>query len=147
MLSIRLGVLGLLPPSLSSSSKDPNLAVQDVILGLQAVKLGAAAFGGDARRVTVGGQSSGGTMIRGEYQWASLQGDTTKPHSTAGQPTSKRSLSCNHHSIRSDGEYIYCYIKLISPRTMAFQIRLLLLPCATPFIRHHLWRTARASSA
>ena len=64
-LNDRLGVLGFLPPILAPSSTDPNLGLVDVINGLKAVAYYARLIGGNPRKVTVGGQSSGAGMIRG----------------------------------------------------------------------------------
>lgn len=64
-LNDRLGVLGFLPPILAPSSTDPNLGLVDVINGLKAVVYYAGLIGGDPRKVTAGGQSSGAGMIRG----------------------------------------------------------------------------------
>jgi carboxylesterase type B len=47
--------------------EDPNLAVQDVVLGLESIRQRIGAFGGDSGQVTIGGQSSGGTMVRGKF--------------------------------------------------------------------------------
>jgi carboxylesterase type B len=62
----RLGVLGFLPPSVAPSSPDPNLGLRDVVLALQTVKDGIAYAGGDSSRVTLAGESSGASLIRGE---------------------------------------------------------------------------------
>jgi carboxylesterase type B len=65
--NFRLGALGFLAlPELSAA--DPrgssgNYALLDIQLALQWVQANAHAFGGDAQRVTLIGQSSGGTNI------------------------------------------------------------------------------------
>lgn len=63
-----LGVLGFIPPVLAQSKDDPNLGLLDLINGLKAVQLHVAEIGGDARKVTIGGQSSGAGMIRCERE-------------------------------------------------------------------------------
>ncbi|KAK9235677.1 Alpha/Beta hydrolase protein [Lipomyces kononenkoae] len=55
----RLGLLGLFDDGLNT-----NFAVKDVILALKWVKNNIATFNGDPSRITIAGQSSGGTMIR-----------------------------------------------------------------------------------
>ncbi|BEJ16038.1 hypothetical protein CspHIS471_0506430 [Cutaneotrichosporon sp. HIS471] len=60
----RLGVLGFLPPEGASTINDPNLAVRDAVLALNAVKTNIAAMGGDPSRVTLGGQSAGASLTR-----------------------------------------------------------------------------------
>jgi carboxylesterase type B len=69
ILQYRLGVLGYLPPASSPASKDPNLGIGDVILGLRWLRNTARDFGGDGGRVVLGGQSSGAHMIRGMSLW------------------------------------------------------------------------------
>jgi carboxylesterase type B len=64
----RLGVLGFLPPSSATSSADPNLGLLDAINGLKAVQTYVGNIGGDAGKVTIGGQSSGAGMIRCESE-------------------------------------------------------------------------------
>ncbi|OCF40049.1 hypothetical protein I317_06124 [Kwoniella heveanensis CBS 569] len=64
VIQYRLGVLGYIPPSTAPSWADPNLGLRDIILGLQTINQYAALIGGDPNKVTVGGQSSGGSMIR-----------------------------------------------------------------------------------
>ncbi|KAK1927610.1 Alpha/Beta hydrolase protein [Papiliotrema laurentii] len=84
VIQYRLGVLGFLPPSLAASSNDPNLGLLDLINGLSAIQNYATSFGGDAGRVTLGGQSAGAGMIRsllgvpsakGLFESANLQSD------------------------------------------------------------------------
>lgn len=58
-----LGVLGLLPPLISPTSSDPNLAVRDVILGLKAIKQLPDRMI-DRNSITLGGHSSGAQLIR-----------------------------------------------------------------------------------
>ncbi|KAK4690037.1 hypothetical protein P7C73_g12, partial [Tremellales sp. Uapishka_1] len=67
VLQYRLGVLGNLPPSQAPSDADPNLALKDVILALEAIHTFASYIGGDATKVTIGGQSSGASLIRGDF--------------------------------------------------------------------------------
>ena len=62
-----LGILGMLPPG-DISSTDPNLGLNDIKTGLRFFKGLASSFGGDPDKITVGGHSSGGHMIRGEYE-------------------------------------------------------------------------------
>ncbi|KAK8861641.1 hypothetical protein IAR55_002464 [Kwoniella newhampshirensis] len=64
VLQYRLGVLGFIAPPSAPSWTDPNLGLRDVILGLKVVNQVARFAGGDAWKVTVGGQSSGASMIR-----------------------------------------------------------------------------------
>jgi carboxylesterase type B len=59
-------VLGFIPPTTAASTADPNLGLLDVINGLKAVRMYVPYFGGDANKVTVGGQSAGASMVRGE---------------------------------------------------------------------------------
>lgn len=62
VLQYRLGVLGLVPPTMLNANS--NLAVRDVITALTFTKTVIPSFGGDVNQVTVAGQSSGGQMIR-----------------------------------------------------------------------------------
>ncbi|WVF65861.1 hypothetical protein IAT40_000598 [Kwoniella sp. CBS 6097] len=64
VLQYRLGVLGYIPPSTAPSWADPNLGLRDIILALQTINQYAGFIGGDPNKVTIGGQSSGGSMIR-----------------------------------------------------------------------------------
>ncbi|WVQ78797.1 hypothetical protein IAT38_000888 [Cryptococcus sp. DSM 104549] len=64
VLQYRLGVLGFLPPTLSSSSTDPNLGLNDVVLGLKIINQGVEYVGGNRGKITVGGQSSGAGLVR-----------------------------------------------------------------------------------
>ncbi|WVN90729.1 uncharacterized protein L203_105971 [Cryptococcus depauperatus CBS 7841] len=64
LIQYRLGVLGLLPPALSSTAADPNLALKDVIVALKAIHKYISQIGGNKRKITVGGQSTGATIIR-----------------------------------------------------------------------------------
>ena len=41
-----------------------NLAVKDVIVALQFLKLVVPSFGGNAQKITISGQSSGADMVR-----------------------------------------------------------------------------------
>ena len=43
---------------------DTNLAVEDVINALKFLKAGVPKIGGSASKITIAGQSSGGTMVR-----------------------------------------------------------------------------------
>jgi carboxylesterase type B len=70
----RLGVLGFLPPLPSGSSSgdagdedDPNVAISDLVLALKTTKRLAPSLGADGERITIGGQSSGGSLIRGKF--------------------------------------------------------------------------------
>ncbi|KAF9392529.1 hypothetical protein CPB97_000611 [Podila verticillata] len=65
-INYRLGMFGWLEniAAWGSSSAPGNQALQDVILALKWVQKNIAAFGGDPKRVTVFGESSGATMIR-----------------------------------------------------------------------------------
>jgi carboxylesterase type B len=65
VLQYRLGVLGQLPPAFGDVAGDPNLALDDVINGLTTIKDSVRYLGGDAGKVTVAGQSSGASMVRG----------------------------------------------------------------------------------
>lgn len=49
-------------------STDPNLGLNDIKTGLRFFKGLASSFGGDPEKITVGGHSSGGHMVRGEYE-------------------------------------------------------------------------------
>lgn len=60
-----LHVLGLIPPPVAPSASDPNIAVRDIILGLKEVRKNLG-WQGDMGKVTIGGQSTGGSLIRGE---------------------------------------------------------------------------------
>jgi carboxylesterase type B len=69
VLQYRLNILGLIPPPVAPSASDPNLQVRDVILGLKEIKKNLG-WQGDMGKVTVGGQSTGASLIRGEYSWS-----------------------------------------------------------------------------
>ncbi|KIO33221.1 hypothetical protein M407DRAFT_4015 [Tulasnella calospora MUT 4182] len=78
----RLGVLGWLPPSTASTASG-NLGVKDAIAALKFAKQTLSYFGSNGK-VTVGGQSSGGHMVRSllaspeavnYFQGATLHGD------------------------------------------------------------------------
>jgi carboxylesterase type B len=43
-----------------------NLAVRDIITGLQFIRQVLPSFGGDINKITVSGQSSGAQMVRGK---------------------------------------------------------------------------------
>ncbi|BEJ16880.1 hypothetical protein CspHIS471_0602810 [Cutaneotrichosporon sp. HIS471] len=62
-LQYRLNVLGLIPPQSAPSASDPNLQVRDVILGLKEIRKNLA-WQVDTSKVTVGGQSTGASLIR-----------------------------------------------------------------------------------
>lgn len=62
-----LGVLGFLPPTSVNTTGDPNLGLKDVILGLKAINQYIEYAGGNRAEVTIGGQSSGAGLIRGEW--------------------------------------------------------------------------------
>lgn len=55
-------MLGVLPPT---DNIDPNLGLKDIITALRFVQSMIDNVGGDRNRITVGGQSSGGQMVRG----------------------------------------------------------------------------------
>jgi carboxylesterase type B len=57
----------MLPPN-DISSTDPNLGLNDIKTGLRFFKGFASSFGGDPDKITVGGHSSWGHMVRGEYE-------------------------------------------------------------------------------
>lgn len=61
----RLGALGFLAPGAGNAGA--NLAVQDVTEALSLLNKALPSFGGDAGQITVAGQSSGATMIRGGF--------------------------------------------------------------------------------
>ena len=63
--SLRLGVLGLLPPT-STSTSDPNLSLLDLKSALRFTRRLVPSLGGDAEKITVAGHSSGGQMVRGK---------------------------------------------------------------------------------
>jgi carboxylesterase type B len=77
VLQYRLGVLGQLPPVYGAAGGDPNLALNDVINGLSTVKVYASALRGNAAKVTVAGQSSGASMVRGMSYHRLSQWDVT----------------------------------------------------------------------
>lgn len=58
-------MLGHLPPALAPASANPNLALKDIITALKAIEGSAQLIGGDKDKVTVGGQSSGASLVRG----------------------------------------------------------------------------------
>ncbi|WRT65766.1 uncharacterized protein IL334_002715 [Kwoniella shivajii] len=98
VLQYRLGVLGFLPPSSSTSSSDPNLGVRDVILALKGLQKGIGFVGGDKDKVTIGGQSSGAGLIRallgvpsakGLFRAAILQSDPMSYGFASNYTTSK----------------------------------------------------------
>ena len=65
-LQYRLGVLGLLwHPALAEADQpfEGNWAIQDLIAGLAWVHVNIEAFGGDARNVTIFGESAGGVAV------------------------------------------------------------------------------------
>ncbi len=65
-INYRIGALGFLDLSSFSTEHDRfdrNLALKDVIAALRWVQAGIAAFGGDAGRVTVFGESAGGGLV------------------------------------------------------------------------------------
>ncbi|KAG7562092.1 hypothetical protein FFLO_02471 [Filobasidium floriforme] len=73
MIQYRLGVLGMLPPD-DIYSTDPNLGLNDIKTGLRFFKGLASSFGGDPDKITVGGHSSGGHMIRGLLASPEMEG-------------------------------------------------------------------------
>lgn len=57
----------MLPPAdMGPAARDPNLALGDVILALQQIQKYVGLLGGDGNRITIGGQSSGSSLVRGE---------------------------------------------------------------------------------
>lgn len=62
-----LGVLGFIPPTSVNTTDDPNLGLKDVILGLKSINQYIEYAGGNRAEVTIGGQSSGAGLIRGEW--------------------------------------------------------------------------------
>ncbi|CEL63797.1 Carboxylesterase 1D OS=Mus musculus GN=Ces1d PE=1 SV=1 [Rhizoctonia solani AG-1 IB] len=79
----RLGALGLVPPA--SMTGNSNLAVRDIITGLQFIRQVLPSFGGDINKITVSGQSSGAQMVRALlgtpsasslFSYAALHSDT-----------------------------------------------------------------------
>lgn len=76
-------MLGLLPPSLDA----PNLALQDLTLALQFTRDLVGSLGGDGNKITIAGQSSGASMIRGgSMAGLRLRARVTLVH----QPSSRR---------------------------------------------------------
>ncbi|KAG8929505.1 hypothetical protein FRC03_011705 [Tulasnella sp. 419] len=59
----RLGALGWLPPS-SAPGNDGNLGVKDVITALNFLRGSLPFLGGNINKIVVGGQSSGGHLVR-----------------------------------------------------------------------------------
>lgn len=105
----RLGVLGFLPPALAETAADPNLGLRDVILGLRAIKRHAPELGGDASRVTLGGQSSGAGLIRGKSEVGSIaRGWGAKHRSTVGHARGCRTVPRCDHAVRPDGKCSDC---------------------------------------
>ncbi|WP_111767787.1 carboxylesterase/lipase family protein [Nakamurella deserti] len=62
-LNYRLGALGFLDLTSFGDSFDSNLALRDVLLGLEWVRDNIAGFGGDPSAVTLFGESAGGGMV------------------------------------------------------------------------------------
>ncbi|CAK9785479.1 alpha/beta-hydrolase [Cutaneotrichosporon oleaginosum] len=73
VLQYRLNVLGLIPPSVAPTASDPNLQVRDIILGLKEVRKNLA-WQGDMDQVTIGGQSTGASLIRALWVAPAAQG-------------------------------------------------------------------------
>lgn len=69
----RLGLFGFLPPASSPAAADPNLAVRDVVLALKGIRdnIGSS---GNKNAITVGGQSTGATLIRALWAAPSASG-------------------------------------------------------------------------
>ncbi|GMK59538.1 hypothetical protein CspeluHIS016_0801440 [Cutaneotrichosporon spelunceum] len=63
ILQYRLNALGLIPPPTAPSASDPNLQVRDVILGLKEIRKNLR-WQVDIEKVTLGGQSTGASLIR-----------------------------------------------------------------------------------
>ncbi|KAK7208474.1 Carboxylesterase [Myxozyma melibiosi] len=72
-LNYRLGVLGLF-----DDGNNTNYAIKDVILALKWVKNNIALFHGNPSTITVGGQSSGATLIRALLSTSEASGLFTK---------------------------------------------------------------------
>ena len=76
-LNYRLGILGFLAhPELSRETPDGvsgNYGLLDILAALHWVQRNIAAFGGDAQRVTLGGQSAGAMLV----QWAAASPKST----------------------------------------------------------------------
>lgn len=69
----RLGLLGLMPPSVHPKSLDPNLAVRDLAFMLKTVHENIGAQG-NAGAITISGHSSGAAMLRSLWQVPSAPG-------------------------------------------------------------------------
>lgn len=62
-INYRLNIFGFLASSRLSSSSGCNFGFFDQVTALQWIKANIAAFGGDPNKMTLGGQSAGGTSV------------------------------------------------------------------------------------
>lgn len=69
----RLGLLGMMPPAGSPSADDPNLAIRDVVLALKSIQSNIGSKG-NKNAVTLGGHSSGATIVRALWAAPSASG-------------------------------------------------------------------------
>ncbi|KAF2126161.1 alpha/beta-hydrolase [Dothidotthia symphoricarpi CBS 119687] len=74
----RLGALGSLPSKLMEEEGLLNLGLRDQRLMLEFMQKYVGRFGGDAERITLGGQSAGGHAV-GIHQFHNYGADTGKP--------------------------------------------------------------------
>ena len=73
-----------------------NQGIQDTIAALAWVQRNVAAFGGDAARVVIGGQSSGGTLIFALFSAPSAAGLFAGAISLSGSPNITQSAAAKH---------------------------------------------------
>lgn len=94
----RLGLLGEL--ALNDLALEDgwvgNMGIQDIILALEWVRDNIAAFGGDATRVTLAGQSSGGTAIFALFAAPRAAGLFTGAYSMSGSPNITMDAAAKH---------------------------------------------------
>eukprot|EP00035_Acanthoeca_spectabilis_P016817 m.351907 g.351907 ORF g.351907 m.351907 type:complete len:573 (-) comp16580_c1_seq1:501-2219(-) len=95
--NFRVGNFGFLALK-ELSAEDPrgvsgNLAILDIQLALQWVQTNAAAFGGDKSKVTLIGQSSGGTNIFGLFASPGSKGLFSAAISLSGSPNITQTLA------------------------------------------------------
>ncbi len=91
-INYRLGVLGFLDYSMLSSSFTPNLGLQDVLSALAWVHEHIENFGGDPDRITVFGQSAGGTMVSALSVMEEARRYISRCMMISGGPTQVQSL-------------------------------------------------------